>query len=1172
MSDSFFYGDKDPLNATMGQSLDFPMPVHPPGPTNFPVAGEAVRAIAEETNSIASMAHYLMRARPSDTPTLGYSAVPLVRDSKYEPYMSEFMGDVNEEQTRARMRDIDEHEHNREIMANSGWTGTAMAFAMGVADPAFWLIPGGEVAAGARGLGVLARGALTGAEIGGATVIQQSVLQATNPIHTWGESAENVSSNAVLGGVLGTGIAFLSPAERARAATALEASRLDAQGKPIPAPMATALSEAGAAEADRRTMVPTPLGGEMLRGFVKSLPFGQEGLDTFDRAISRSAWLDPESRILNKGTLPGRRALGDMAELATHLTQEEEGLPAARGGIPIETQSRTIQDRLNTINTSIIDDQFARYRQMEGDRFARSKAFLQDMRGQSAGLMSRDAFKTEIYKALTDADAHPVPEVQAAAQAIRQHVLDPAKELMQSVKDKNGEPILSEVLEPPKGDKSFVSRFWNQRAVAMDPRGFDEASAANLAKEQAEKASIKDRLSILAENLRKSQALIKESDAKGDADAVAAHQTQHDHIRTQIEEEISKWQGKSTREAKAALKAREKYEIQRAKKMAAGLQVGPEKRLTSADAAVDKAVKIMLGRTTDRSPEEIRKLAGEIRNRINLTPEGRLPYDQASADPFGEGFSGKSEDFRGSLNARGYAIPTKDVLKYVHTDIEHVIPAFLRNVIPDSLLINRFGDIRMTEVLKKMQDEYEKRIEAATGPNGVLDPKTAAKIDKAKKNEFRDVTAIRDRIRGVYGLPTSEWERNLGRIARVAMHYNVLTMLNSSVLNRLQDITNAVSRRGMMGFMGDGLAPYIRGMMGVKADKALIDMAKDMQIGVDTRLGQLATNFSYITHDYLPGNRLERTLQASTRAAMIANLHGPWTDLWRQVAAIAAHAEYIKRVERIAKGKEKPDDISALAYAGIDRTMAERIWKNHEATHTEVNGRWVPNTGDWEPGVRQVYESALQKEAHSAVAQPGATRPLAYSKPLMALALQFRSFENAIWRRTIIPNLQMGDFKALQGTLSMIAMGMLSYRLYMLASGRETSPAPQDWIKEGVLRSGMLGPFATMNTLQAKLTNGKTDLFRVIGAGRPPTRRDQTNVVEDAMGPTFKEMLGLGLTIPHAMNGTLSGKDMNNLRQTFVPLQNHMFFRRLLDQAEDGLDRRLGIRPMNRNPSAYPAQ
>lgn len=1157
---SVFYGDQDPLDATYGRSVNLPLGPPPAAPLQ-PTPGEFGPAIAAETNSVVGMANAIMRARPDDTPTPGYDSVPLVAGTKYEPYMGQFLGDVNEAQTHARMHDIDEHENNREIMANSGWLGTAAAFESGVADPIFWLVPGGEAAAGARGLGAVLRGARVAGEVGAVTAVQQGILQSTNPVHTWAESAENVGANAVLSGILGTGMAYLSPAERLRASTALSTSRAELAGQtPSPA-MTQALSEVGAAAEDRRTMTPTPLGGEALRGFVKTLPFGQEGLDQFDRAVNRSAWLDPESRILNKGSLPGRRALGDLSEVSTHLTQEEQGIPAARGGYPIETQVRSISDRLNAINSSILQDQFAKYRGMEGERLARQKAFLQDARGQSSGLMSFDDFKKQTYLALDQGDQHAVPEVQAAAQGIRQSVLDPVKELLQGVKDKNGNAILGDVLGPPKGSITFVPRLWASRAIAADPNEFDRRVAAWLAKEQNTKHAIKTKLSGLADQAK---AATRKVNAAKDPDAVAEAQLQHAAIRKQIEEQVGQWEGTSSQEARAALRAREKYEADRAAKIASGEFKGEPKRLESADVAVDRAIKHIMEAPTDRTTEELHSLAAEIRNRINITPEGRLPYDEPSHDPFGEGFSGMSNDFRGSLNARGFAIPTKDMLQFIHTDLEHVVPAFLRNVVPDALLIDRFGDIRMTETLKQINEAYDKLLEGKSD-------KQALKVDKARKAEMRDVTAIRDRIRGVYGLPTTEWERNLGRMAHVAMQYNVLTMLNSSVINRFQDIMNATSRRGLAGYMRDGFVPFLRGMAGVKSDKAMRQMVKDMQIGVDTRLGHLATNFAYVSHDYLPGTRFERTLKATTRGAMIANLHGPWTDMWRQVAALAAHADYIRMIERVTRGGEKPGDVSRLAYAGIDRGMAERIWKNFEAGHTEINGSKIPNTQDWETGPRQAYEAALHKEANSAVAMPGANRPLAYSKPLLALALQFRSFENAIWRRTIIPNMQVGDFRALQGFLLMLGMGALSLKLYAMASGRDLSSySPEDWLKEAVLRSGIIGPFSSMNTLQAKVTNGQTDVFRLIGAGRPATRHDQTNFVEEALGPTFKELLGLGMTIPNAMGGTASAKDINNLRQTFLPLQNHMFFRRLLDQAEDGLDRRLGIRPMNRNPSTYP--
>ena len=206
------------------------------------------------------------------------------------------------------------------------------------------------------------------------------------------------------------------------------------------------------------------------------------------------------------------------------------------------------------------------------------------------------------------------------------------------------------------------------------------------------------------------------------------------------------------------------------------------------------------------SPDELMSLAREIRNRINTAADGRLPYDMPSGGP--QLGYGEANPVRGSLNGRDFAIPTANVLKYVHTDMEHVVPAYLRTIIPDLHLMKRFGDVEMSEQFKKVNEWYDGLAAKET------DAKKLMKIDASRKAEVRDLAATRDRIRGVYGMPTNQTQRNFGRVARAVGNWNVGTFLGTSMLNRFQDMANATARRGLLGYMGDGFLPFIKGARG----------------------------------------------------------------------------------------------------------------------------------------------------------------------------------------------------------------------------------------------------------------------------------------------------------------------------------------------------------------------
>jgi hypothetical protein len=133
-----FYGDDHPQSATLGRSVNLgrsPMP-----PQNFgPPPGVAAEAALRQYNVIRWVYEAFTHSQPDATPVPGYDPVPLVAGTHYEPYASQFMGDVNPAQTKARMAKIDTQLEDQRILAASGWTGTIDVVGAVLANP-LWLL------------------------------------------------------------------------------------------------------------------------------------------------------------------------------------------------------------------------------------------------------------------------------------------------------------------------------------------------------------------------------------------------------------------------------------------------------------------------------------------------------------------------------------------------------------------------------------------------------------------------------------------------------------------------------------------------------------------------------------------------------------------------------------------------------------------------------------------------------------------------------------------------------------------------------------------------------------------------------------------------------------------------------------------------------------------------
>jgi hypothetical protein len=1140
---------------TMDDTADVRQPIGQASPDAFlhPTPEETIGAAFRQNNPIASVLDAISRSREDMRPQEGYDPIPRVVGTKYEPYIDRFLADQNPAQTDARMAKIDSEENDRRILAQSGWAGTVTSVAAGALDPT-WFIPlVGEARAGEElsVLGRIGRGAAEGAL---RSSVSEAALMGSQQTRTQPEAFADIATNTILMGLLGGARGMLAPDEARSALRGVEEARKDLspakpdapifQGVPEPVqPNRLALAnDLSAATSDRRDMELSRIGlPPKIQAALRDIPGVGQGLDLVTALNMR---LSPTLRIFSSDSLVAKRAMGDMAETSLRFTQSERGVPTARGGVPVDRLVKMQQHSMKLETGHILRDQFLAYRQMADKKLGMQQAALADVRGQAGGKMSYPEFKEAVSSAAINGDAHPVPEVATAAAKIRGAVLDPVTKMAQAVKGPDGQPMLVEELAPPKGDKSFWPRLWNKVALAARYNDAKRIFSDWLESEQGRKLAIRDQL----EDLQRRHAAATDEGEKA-------------LLRDKMEEKIGQWGGKTTNEAVAALKAREKAE---------GARADDANQLKAADRAVDKAIeKIVSSDKLDLTRAELESRAAQIIDRINAAPDGRIPYDIGNGGPK-VGFPAKEQQVRGSLNSRDFAIPTSLVKDFVEKDAEHVIAAHLRTAIPDIHLTDRFGDVDMEDVFRQLNEEYDVKRSEATSERELV------RLDNERKAMNRDLAATRDRIRGVYGWELAKTQPNAARIANAARNYNLIADLGTSVFNRLTDSVNAVYRHGFMNVLSDGYMPFFRSlarMDGQSFSSAAKQSMRDMAIGVDSALGHMSHQFGDVLDNVKPGSKFERALAWGANKAMILNLHGPWTDGMKTIAGTVAAADILRTAGRVANGSASAADHAALARSGIEPFMAERIWKafgSEDGGQTFGGRTHVANTSAWtDSQARAVFASAVARDADAAVLTPGAEKPLWMSGPVVSLLGQYKSFIAAAHEKLLIANLQQADARTLQGLAASLGIGMLSYRLYTLLSGMPASNRPQDWIKEGISRSAITGWFSEINSMQAKFTGGATDMFRMIGADRPLSRRASNSALSDMLGPTYSKLEGMKDALNAASHGTWTAGDTHKLRQAAI-LQNLWFVRRLLDEAEEGFNEFLGVKPRDRSATAWP--
>jgi len=178
-----------------------------------------------------------------------FDPVTYIKEHNLTGYEDSFMGVLNSRKADAIKSQIEMENRDRETLQAAGWAGTFAQIAAGVFD-APTLIPGSVAVRGARGAWSVGRSVLmAGASAAATQAATEGFLQASQQTRTAEESFLNIGSAAVMGSLLGGGIAaVLGKNERIAAEKALaNISDIQSGAKPNEFVPAHILDQRGAA-------------------------------------------------------------------------------------------------------------------------------------------------------------------------------------------------------------------------------------------------------------------------------------------------------------------------------------------------------------------------------------------------------------------------------------------------------------------------------------------------------------------------------------------------------------------------------------------------------------------------------------------------------------------------------------------------------------------------------------------------------------------------------------------------------------------------------------------------------------------------------------------------------------------------------------------------------------
>ena len=1037
----------------------------------------------------------------------------------YEDYADSFIDAGSPEETRAIQQRIDQQKTDRQYQSDLGWSGTVSSIGMGLIDPvnlAAMFVPAGAVVRGGEVAGTARRFALANA-VGG--VASEAALSTTQETRTLGESAVNVAIDAMVGGILGAGAQLLVGAGQRAAVSGAVASNLRGNDSP---------QSIGAAQVFNTTLDQEQLAGVGL--------------------INKTLSVNPGGRLAQSPSRASRAINQQLAENNYYFAKNDEGLATFTAA---ETKIKQYDAML--------------YKQMESTKDA-YQAYSKNIRSTGGTRMNFVDFNEAVGMAMRRGDQSDIPEVAQAAAQIRP-MFEATKVRMQELgilpEDVDVSTAQSYLPRIYKFDKILSDRTEFRGRIAnwiqgISSKGADAAGtriekidsglaaaaeaqprAQTLADEIAAAESWSGRKTELMDEVGNRTKLIgQEQDLTARLEKQQAQLTtaKNQKLITRLNKEVSDLRTKldDVARAKEDLPTLQRHLdlLDNPRKHRSELRKLQKKAnsTTRLNASRERALKAM----EPLSREEAEDAADEIVNKIIGAPSGLVP-----AQLLPEKIIGRA----GFTKSRSLLIPDERIEDFLESDINHVMESYLRQVGPEIELTAQFGSKDMGEQIRQVSEEYTQLIKDANTP------KERGRLEKQRDADLRDIEAMRDRLIGTYGAP-KDLRSFFVRAGRVARNINFLRLLGGMTISAATDLMRPVMQHGL----SKSLRPMGAMLRNMSAVKVATKDLREMAVGLDYVLSTRTKAIADLTDPYSRRSAFERGLNWGTQKFGNWTLMNQWNSALKSWSGLIVQSRILDNARLLATGKEVPQkEIRKLAQIGIDQSMLRRISDQFSKHGEDMDGLLTGHSHLWDDrAVREAFQSAVLKDVDSTVVTPGVgDTPLMMSNEVGKMILQFKTFIFAQHNRVIVSGIQQGDASFYLGAMGTIALGAMVYVMKQKLSGRDIDYNPNNLVKEGIDRAGMIGWLSEPLNAVENISGGRFGLGAMFGA--PPVSRFQSrNAIGALMGPTF-DMAGDGAVIANGvLNGEFDDKQTHAVRK-LLPYQNLFYISPLLNRVEEQL-------------------
>lgn len=528
-------------------------------------------------------------------------------------------------------------------------------------------------------------------------------------------------------------------------------------------------------------------------------------------------------------------------------------------------------------------------------------------------------------------------------------------------------------------------------------------------------------------------------------------------------------------------------------------------------------------------PLEVRQAAEDtIRSITNMKP-GEASFRSALADPRKE---------------RVLSLRDEVLEPWLESDASVVMGHYFRSLVPEIEIARAFGDLEMTAAKDLIQAEATRRAAAATNA------KAKQKILATANENIADLVAMRDRIRGTYGVPDNP-DGFIVQASRASRNLSFMGHLGMMTISAIPDVAGVIGRGGIGGAFGASIDLVTKP---TRLFKTAVEM-REFGAASEWYLNSRAAAISDVFDPYARRTKLDRAGNWAAGKFSKATGMVHWNVGWKSIGSAVVATRMMRATEAVVAGKATKKQLAQLAENGIEPWMAERIAKQVEQFADKDGQIWMPRAGNWsDQEAFHAFRRAMVREQDIVVVTPGQDIPLSFSSESGKFFLQFKRFGFSAYERILLGGLQRTDADVVaQFTMAVLLGGMVS-NIRAELSGREPK-AGAAWWEDAIDRSGLAGWLMEPYNALSALSGGRLSL-----SGEPVSRYQSRSVTAGLLGPSVDMATGVVEAVNAISTGQASYRDVRKLMRP-IPGNNLPYLMGLFQKIEDGMVSWTGAKP-----------